>query len=96
MDQADMAELLITEHLEKAIAAARGIRINVKTNLPSQKKCVMCNGLIPQKRRSAIPGCVRCVECEENHEKLSMANKRTRLEYDPFIEEIDDIHLAGL
>ncbi|MDB4521827.1 hypothetical protein N9100_00255 [Gammaproteobacteria bacterium] len=96
MDQADLADLLISEKLEKTIAAARGIRINVKTNLSSQKTCVACNGLIPFKRRRVIPGCIRYVECEEDHEKHRKANKRIRIVDDPFIDLIDDIHLASL
>ncbi len=72
MDQVDLAELLVTEHLESAIAAARGIRISKITNSPSLKKCVECNGLIPVKRRRAIQGCIRCVECEEDHENTTL------------------------
>ena len=94
MDQVDLAELLVTEHLENAIAAARGIR--VKTNLPSLKKCVECNDLIPVKRRRAIKGCIRCVECEKDHEKYSRKKKIIRVEHDSIDDMIDDIYLASL
>jgi len=94
MDQVDLVELLVTEHLESAIAAARGIR--VKTNLPTLKKCIECNDLIPVKRRRVIRGCIRCVECEEDHEKHSRMKKRIRVEHDSLDDMIDDIYLASL
>jgi len=96
MDQVDIAELLVTEHLESAIAAARGIRIDTKTNAPSLKKCIECNDLIPVKRRRVIKGCIRCVECEEDHEKHSRKKKRIRVEHDSLDDMIDDMHLASL
>ncbi len=30
--------------------------------------CVDCEEIIPAARRSAMPGCVRCVECQEMFE----------------------------
>jgi|GEM_PF-555250 len=93
MDQVDMAEKLITEHLERVIAAARGITINTRANRTPVKKCVECNDLIPVKRRRAIPGCVRCVDCEEDHEKYSRGNKIIRIENDSLDDMIDDIYL---
>jgi len=96
MDQVDLAELLVTEHLEAAIAAARGIRIQTKTNTRSLKKCTECNDLIPVKRRRAIKGCIRCVECEEDHEKYKRVNKRIRVEHDSLDDMIEDIHLSSL
>ena len=96
MDQVDIAELLVTEHLESAIAAARGIRINTKTNSSSLKKCVECNDLIPVKRRRVVQGGIRCVDCEEDHEKYSRKKKRISVVHDSLDDMIDDMHLASL
>ena len=96
MDQVDLAELLITENLERAIAAARGIRKKTRTNSPPVKKCVECNELIPAKRRKIVRGCIRCVECEEDYEKHNRRKKRSREDYGALDSVIDDIHLASL
>ena len=93
MDQADMAEKLITDNLERAIAAARGITINTRASKTPVKKCVECNDLIPVKRRRAISGCIRCVDCEEDHERYSRGNKKIRIENDSLDDMIDDIYL---
>ncbi|MFW2439585.1 MAG: TraR/DksA C4-type zinc finger protein [Arenicellales bacterium] len=88
MDQADMAEKLITEHLEQVIAAARGIAINTRASRTPVKKCIECNDLIPVKRRRAIPGCTRCVDCEADYESYCRGNKKIRIEND----SLDDIY----
>ena len=95
MDQVDMAEKLITEHLELVIAAARGIAINTRASRTPVKKCVECNDLIPVKRRRAIPGCVRCVDCEKDHERFSRGNKKIRIESDSLDDMIDDFYLPA-
>ena len=96
MDQVDNADQVITENLEKAIAAARGIRSESRKTKQSRKKCVMCNDNIPVKRRKAILGCQRCVSCEEDHERYGKRNKKNvRIEHDPLDDLIDDIYLAN-
>jgi RNA polymerase-binding transcription factor DksA len=93
MDQVDMAEKLITDNLERAIAAARGITINTRSSRAPVKKCVECNDLIPVKRRRAISGCIRCVYCEEDHEIYSRGSKKIRIENDSLDDMIDDVYL---
>ena len=96
MDQVDLAEMLITENLERAIAAARGITINTRTNRPAKNKCIDCNQVIPARRRKLIRGCIRCVECEEDHEKYKRVNKRITVEHDSLDDMIEDIHISSL
>ena len=75
MDQADIADQLIAEHLEKAIAAARGIQSSSHTR-ESEKHCIECGEQIPELRRKVITGCTRCVSCEEDAESRDRANPR--------------------
>ncbi len=96
MDQVDMAERLIAEDLERAIAAARGIAINRRAGMPPVKKCVECNDLIPVKRRRAMPGCSRCVYCEQDHERYSSGNKKFCIENDSLDDMIDDFYLPNV
>ena len=67
MDQADIADQVITDNLERAIAAARGIRADSARFSLSSLYCIECGTQIPEKRKAAIPGCKRCVSCEEDY-----------------------------
>lgn len=33
--------------------------------------CLDCGEEIPEERRQAMPGCCRCISCQEEHEMLS-------------------------
>lgn len=33
--------------------------------------CIDCEKEIPEERRKALPGCRRCVKCQEQHELLA-------------------------
>lgn len=62
-DFADEASELSEQHLEQALSKIVRYRGN------SLSHCVECEDEIPDKRRAAIPGCIRCAECEELKEK---------------------------
>jgi len=32
--------------------------------------CIDCSEEIPEKRRLAVPGCLRCIECQQDHEMM--------------------------
>ena len=34
----------------------------------SMTECIDCGDPIPEARRKAAPGCVRCIECQQEHE----------------------------
>lgn len=54
-------DLAIEEHYR------RGIR---NTMYAAEINCADCGEEIPEARRKAIPGCTRCVKCQEQHETL--------------------------
>jgi len=35
----------------------------------SKKECIDCGESIPEKRQKAVPGCIRCVDCESRLEQ---------------------------
>lgn len=35
----------------------------------SRLECIDCDDDIPQRRREAIPGCQRCIDCQEIHDR---------------------------
>ena len=57
-DNADVANDLMQERLDRLLAA-RPVRGGV-----SALECVRCGYEIPEARRLAAPGCVRCIECQ--------------------------------
>lgn len=66
MDNADIANDLVQERMDRALAArqpAKGASVEV---------CEDCGDLIPLARRQALigTGCQRCVECQQLHERL--------------------------
>jgi phage/conjugal plasmid C-4 type zinc finger TraR family protein len=92
MDQADIADQFITEHLERAVAAARGIRN--RNHAPSTTHCLDCGDRIPEKRRKAIAGCNRCISCAEDHEKRQMNITVNRYSENSDNDLIEDVLLA--
>lgn len=96
MDQADIADRVITDYLERAVAAARGIRVDSARILPSRLNCVECGTQIPEKRKAAIPDCKRCVSCEEDYELQNRGRIRVRIERDTVDDTIDDILMTPL
>ncbi|HCV64562.1 TraR/DksA C4-type zinc finger protein [Serratia proteamaculans] len=59
-DTIDMAQERQALMLEKQIAHARPVITQA-----SELFCVECDAAIPEVRRRAIPGVIRCVACQE-------------------------------
>jgi phage/conjugal plasmid C-4 type zinc finger TraR family protein len=93
MDQADIADQIISEHLERAIAAARGIRSDTIAK-SSAVNCIDCGDDIPVERRNAITGCTRCISCEEDYEYRKRKEIRGGTGQDAVDDIIDDILLG--
>ena len=67
MDEVDYAQarsdLFLDQALEKARSSlANGLGVDF---------CVDCGEPIPSARRRAVPGCVRCIDCQEEFEQRS-------------------------
>lgn len=65
MDQFDKAQQLDALYLENAINAV----LTAPEGVPGQDVCIDCGEEIPEKRRRAVPGCTRCLDCQQLHEK---------------------------
>ena len=37
--------------------------------LPSAEECEECGDPIPEARRKAVPGCTRCIQCQQEFER---------------------------
>ncbi|WP_298438016.1 TraR/DksA family transcriptional regulator [Geobacter sp.] len=61
-DDIDRAQEINEQFLEDALAEHR--RRKPLTVADSALICIDCETPIPEKRRKAAPGCVRCVECQ--------------------------------
>ena len=70
MDAADLAQEREEAHRAAAMAAITGVKPG---NEVSSWFCEDCLQAIPHKRREAVPGCTRCVECQERVEKEGRA-----------------------
>lgn len=66
MDEADLAN----EYLARSMRAWEESRPPVEQIDPEDGpvRCIDCDCIIPQARRRAIPGCVRCVECQQEYD----------------------------
>ncbi|MCO7519162.1 MULTISPECIES: TraR/DksA C4-type zinc finger protein [unclassified Pseudomonas] len=65
-DVIDRANSQAQWHLDTALAAAADRRARVVRE--SLAGCIECDEPIPEARRVAEKGCVRCIECQEIHE----------------------------
>jgi RNA polymerase-binding transcription factor DksA len=68
MDNADMADKHILEFLDRAVAAARGIRCTEVTAMVSGVYCDDCGEAVPLKRRQTVIGCKHCIDCAKLNE----------------------------
>lgn len=64
-DKADVAQELIDETMERALAASQRPRRHV---VPVDDDCVDCGDEIPAARRERMPYALRCVECQSRRE----------------------------
>ncbi|MEN5239086.1 TraR/DksA C4-type zinc finger protein [Pseudomonas sp. TWI923] len=62
-DNADLANDVVIQRLEEALAARAGAPVH-----ESRVDCIDCDDPIPQSRRVAARGCVRCGACQTLHE----------------------------
>lgn len=63
-DIADFANDLVQERIDQALAARKPAVVGA-----SFEFCVDCDVPIPQARRLAVRGCMRCAECQGLMEK---------------------------
>lgn len=68
MDIGDRAQK-VENNFRKLALAAQG-KLTQDTAKDSRIRCLDCGLVIPEARRNAAPGCVRCVYCEEENETL--------------------------
>lgn len=66
MDVADRANDLMQERIDSILAARAPARGGV-----SALECVDCGEGIPERRRQAVSGCQRCIDCQ------TLADRRT-------------------
>lgn len=64
MDEADRAQLSSDMHLAAALSRHRP-----RPDTPTALECEGCGEAIPEARRLAVPGCERCVDCQERLER---------------------------
>lgn len=66
----DRATALEEQTRERALAAQKQrAGLTGKTVEDSRVDCIDCGDDIPLNRRHAIPGCTRCIHCQEQCEK---------------------------
>jgi len=66
MDQFDRATQLEEQQREAALAQVLHRAQNAGE---SALHCIDCGVDIPEARRQAVPGCQRCIDCQEDHER---------------------------
>lgn len=67
----DRASELEQKTRERALAAqTQRAGLTGKTVADSAAECKDCGDDIPLKRRKAMPGCQRCIHCQERQEKI--------------------------
>lgn len=65
MDICDRAQI----EIERAEAAMLARRLADANPAPSRSNCMDCGQAIPEPRRRAIAGVLRCIDCEQLHEQ---------------------------
>lgn len=63
MDYADESAIASEQHFAASLAAVLRPVFG-----PSKTECEDCGCPIPAARRRAVPGCTRCVTCQQNFE----------------------------
>ena len=67
MNTADIADQVIQESLDKALAKQRE-KAAAQQESRDDPYCEGCGTLIPVKRRKCLPGCKYCVSCQASEE----------------------------
>jgi phage/conjugal plasmid C-4 type zinc finger TraR family protein len=73
MDNADFANDLVLERMERQLAARRPALVG-----PSAFECEECGEPIPEARREAVPGCFHCIECATLADQLDAQQRGVR------------------
>jgi phage/conjugal plasmid C-4 type zinc finger TraR family protein len=67
-DEIDQAQEMDERFRESALREQLHSR---EPSVSTSADCVDCGEEIPVERRAAVPGCLRCVGCQEEHEMHS-------------------------
>lgn len=67
MDDCDLASMREDFFRRRAIDKALGRNLT----LASRTECVECGEPIPEARQKAVPGCTRCIDCQEALERMN-------------------------
>lgn len=65
MDDIDRAQRREEENRQDALAAQHRRAHPEDEDTPSAKWCIDCGEPIPELRRQVVPGCTRCVDCQQ-------------------------------
>jgi phage/conjugal plasmid C-4 type zinc finger TraR family protein len=65
MDEADLGNEIAGKYLKGYMAEA----LRKISRGPGSEYCEDCGAVIPLPRREAVPGCTRCVKCQQEFEK---------------------------
>jgi len=68
VDQFDLAQEMAARYRNQHLDAQLR-KIRARAGQLGTTNCISCSKPIPLKRRDADPGCVRCISCQEEHEK---------------------------
>jgi len=69
VDECDRASEAETKFREQALRAARPCGGSVSCGAAT---CIDCGEKIPEARRKAVPGCIRCAPCQEEFENYTL------------------------
>jgi len=65
MDDVDRAQAINEAHIQEALDARLWSLSNLRTDIhTSRTTCLDCQKEIPEARRQAVPGCLRCIDCQ--------------------------------
>lgn len=67
MDDCDLGKMHADFYQKQALAR----ELNKRPSGDSLTECEECGEDIPEARKKAVPGCVRCVKCEAEFERKS-------------------------
>jgi phage/conjugal plasmid C-4 type zinc finger TraR family protein len=65
----DACDRLLEEALAERFRRARTAFTRPASLLSAVEICEDCDEEIPLRRRQAVPGCIRCIECQTLYEK---------------------------
>ncbi|GAU08134.1 TraR/DksA C4-type zinc finger protein [Desulfoplanes formicivorans] len=69
MDEVDIANDYLRRSMREWEESRKHAVYIASENMCGRVRCVDCGCFIPLARRQAIPGCVRCVDCQQEYDK---------------------------